>query len=566
MATISSTGIGSGLDVNSIVSQLVALEKQPLKTLTLKATNVTNQISAFAQVQSQFASLTDVASRLSLPSSWTARNASSSNTGVATITAASTANATSFSLDVDQLATKQSVSSAARPTDQFVGAGTLSIVLGTWSNNAFTASAVTDATTADTNAALALSNATIANQALADANANLALNPGVQSYIDAKAAAAAIATKAQTASDTAAALAAATNAADVTGLTAGATINVDVSSTDTLTTLAAKINSAGAGVVASVFSDGTQQRLVLNSKETGAQAGFRVQSTALTDFVFDPQNSAGVGMAATSNSPVIGQNAKARINGLAVTSKTNTLTGAVPGVTVTLLTTTTSGYGTFSNPPTNTISAEVRAPITMRVTEDVTPASKNITDFVNAYNTLTANLSDLTKYDASTKTAGLFQGDAAIVGLLNVMRSILGSSSLGATSQRLSDIGVNIQKDGTLVINTTKLSAAANNGTSLQQLFTTNNSNPLTNGFALKFKTFGQGVAATDGFVASKTASLQKVLATNTAEQTKVNGRATAFETRMRAQYSALDSRMASLNALSTYVTQQVAQWNKSTA
>jgi flagellar hook-associated protein 2 len=566
MATISSTGIGSGLDVNSIVSQLVAIEKQPLKTLAIKATNVTNQISAFAQVQSQFASLTDVATRLSLPSSWSARNASSSNANVATISATNTANATSFSLDVDQLATKQSVSSAAKPVDQFVGAGTLSIVLGTWSNNAFTAAAVTDATTADTNAALALSNATIANQALVDANTNLAAHPGVQSYIDAQAAAASMATKAQTASDAAAALAAKTDKNDVAGLTTGATINVDVSATDTLTTLAAKINLAGAGVVASVFSDGTQQRLVLNSKDTGAQSGFRVQSTALTDFVFDPENSAGVGMAATTNSPVIGQDAKARINGLAVTSKSNTLTGNVPGVTINLLATTTTGYGTFSNPPTNTISAEVKAPISMRVTEDVTPASKNVTDFVNAYNTLTTNLSELTKYDATTKKAGLFQGDAAVVGLQNVMRSILGSSSLGATKQRLSDIGVDIQKDGTLVINTTRLSAAANNGTSLQQLFTNDNSDPLTNGFGLKFKAFGRGVAATDGFVSSKTASLNKALATNTAEQTKVNDRATAFETRIRAQYSALDGRMASLNALNAYVTQQVAQWNKSTA
>jgi flagellar hook-associated protein 2 len=52
MATISSAGIGSGLDVNSIVSQLVALEKAPLSTLTLKATNVQAQISAFGEIQS----------------------------------------------------------------------------------------------------------------------------------------------------------------------------------------------------------------------------------------------------------------------------------------------------------------------------------------------------------------------------------------------------------------------------------------------------------------------------------------------------------------------------------
>lgn len=548
MATISSTGIGSGLDVNSIVTQLVALEKQPLKTLALKATNVQNQISAFAQIQSQFAALTDVANRLASPAAWSARNASSSNASVATIAAGATVNATSFTLDVDQLATKQTVSSAARAVNQFVGAGTLSIALGTWTNDVFTSAAVTAAQAADINAPIALNNAQIANDALTLANANLAANPGVQSYIAAQALAATTATSAQAASDAAAALAAATDATDVSGLTAAATISIDVIATDTLDTLATKINQANAGVVASVFNDGTQQRLVLTSKDTGAVAGFRVQSAALTDLVFDPENSAGVGMAAASNSPVVGQDAKARINGLAVTSKTNTLADNIPGVTINLLSTTTA-----------------LSPITMRISEDVTPASKNVTDFVTAYNTLYANLADLTKYDGTTNTVGLFQGDVCVVGLQNVLRAMLGSSSLGATSQHLTDVGVQLQKDGSLTINTAKLSSAANNGTSLQQLFTNNNNNSLTDGFALKFRGLGRGVAATDGFVTSKATSLQKMLASNSAEQAKVNKRATLFETRLRSQYSALDAQMARLNALNAYVSQQVTLWNKST-
>src|ERR1035437_5569353 len=133
MATISSVGIGSGLDVNSIVSQLVALEKQPLKILAVQATNVQAQISSFGDIQSQFATLTDVATRISDASVWAARNASSSNTSAATITAASTAVASTFSLDVDQLATKQSVASAAMSSVTTPGAGTLTLRLGSWS-------------------------------------------------------------------------------------------------------------------------------------------------------------------------------------------------------------------------------------------------------------------------------------------------------------------------------------------------------------------------------------------------------------------------------------------------
>lgn len=495
MATISSTGIGSGLDVNSIVTQLVALEKQPLKTLALKATNVQAQISAFGEIQSQFAALTDVATRISDPSTWGARNASSSNTGAATMTAAATVHATTFSLDVDQLSQQQSASSAAMAPATAPGAGTLTLQLGTWSAG------------------------------------GAAFTPG-----------------------------------------AAASVDVTVDATDTIAAIATKINAANAGVVATVFNDGTNERLLLQSKETGAAAGFRMtvadadttnnDNAGLSRLAFDPATLDPVtglasGMASAGIPVQYAQDAKARINGLAVTSSTNTLTDNIPGVTIKLVATTTTGYGGGS---------EVKAPLTMTISEDVTPAVKNVSDFVAAYNKLNQSLSALTKYSAATKTAGLFQGDASVVGLQNVLRGMLGSSSLGATSQYLSDVGLQRQLDGSLIINTDKLSLAANNGTTLQQLFTNNNGDPMTNGFALKFKALGQGVAATGGSVTNKVAALKKALDTNTAAQTKVNDQAALFETRLRARYSALDVQMAQLNALNSYVTQQVTLWNKSTA
>jgi flagellar hook-associated protein 2 len=203
--------------------------------------------------------------------------------------------------------------------------------------------------------------------------------------------------------------------------------------------------------------------------------------------------------------------------------------------------------------------------VSMRISEDVTPAVKNVNDFVTAYNTLSKSLTDLTKYEATTKTVGLFQGDSSVVGLQNILRNMLGSVSMGATSQRLSDVGLERKLDGSLKINTEKLSVAANNGTTLQQLFTANNNDAQSNGFALKFRDLGRGVATSGGFVTNKLAALQKNLADNATAQTKVNDRATLFEARLRKQYSALDAQMAQLNALNAYVTQQVAAWNKST-
>jgi flagellar hook-associated protein 2 len=268
-------------------------------------------------------------------------------------------------------------------------------------------------------------------------------------------------------------------------------------------------------------------------------------------------------MVATGIPVQYAQDAKARINGLAVTSTSNTLTDNLPGVTINLLATTTVGYSPLQ--PTGS-TTESRSPLTMSISEDVTTAVKNVNDFVTAYNTLNKSLAALTSYDAKTNTSGLFQGDSSVTGLQNVLRNMLGSTSLGASLQHLSDVGVDRQLDGSLTINTTKLSAAANNGDSLQQLFTNNNNNASTNGFALKFRDLGKGIAATDGSLSNKAAALKKALDSNTAAQTKINTQAALFETRLKARYSALDAQMASLSALSSYVSQQVAQWNKSSA
>ena len=98
----------------------------------------------------------------------------------------------------------------------------------------------------------------------------------------------------------------------------------------------------------------------------------------------------------------------------------------------------------------------------------------------------------------------------------------------------------------------------------MQKLFTTNNKNIATNGFALKFGDFAAGAVAAGGLVNSKSAALQKVMSTNTADQQKINEKATALQNRLQAQYSALDTKMTKLTALSSYVSQQVTTWNKS--
>lgn len=515
----------------------------------------------------------DIAAKDALVTS-TAAAATAANTAAtnAAATASSAASAASSALADDNTAASDLASAAVSPEQSTYASAYADWVAAIAANDHSTPAlqaAENAALAAKNNAYNAMTGAeqTAANNITATADATDA--SALKGVAVTTAAASAAATAAATAADAAAAAAVSAAAAARSTFAAGsgsADVAISVTASDTVTTLAAKINASSAGVVATVFKDGTGERLLLRSKSTGADAGFRVQvsdtdgvntdNAGLSRFAYDPQTAA-FGMASSGIPAQNGQDAKVRINGLAVTSKTNTLTDNIPGVTITLTATTTTGYGTVS---------ESKAPVTMAIREDVTPAVKNVQDFITAYNTLAASLADMTKYDAATKTPAIFQGDSAIVGLQSILRSIVGSVSTGSTYQRLSDVGIERQLDGSLSLNTTKLSTAANNGTELQKLFTTNNSNTQTNGFAVKFKELAQGVLASGGSVANKAKSLQKELDRNATEQTRVNDRAAVVEARLRKQYTALDTKMASLTALSTYVNQQVTTWNKSTS
>lgn len=146
MATISSPGIGSGLDVQSIVTQLVALEKAPLTALKTQATSLQTRMSTYGTIKSQVSALGDAASKLSTSKGWNAVTATSSNTAAVGVTASSGAPASSFSISVQQLAKAQSTASSAVAADTAMGTGSMTIELGSWSGNAFTAGSGTPVT------------------------------------------------------------------------------------------------------------------------------------------------------------------------------------------------------------------------------------------------------------------------------------------------------------------------------------------------------------------------------------------------------------------------------------
>lgn len=468
MASLSSTGIGSGIAVETVVSQLVALEKKPLDTLKTKATAVNSQISVYARIKSLMSTFSDAAAKLTQSATWNAKLATSSSSAVsATVTSA--AQAASYDIGVSQLARSQSVASSVVAKDSTVGVGTLSIQLGSWSGAS-----------------------------------SLPASPQF-------------------------------------AVGAAPAISVSVSATDTLSDIATKINQSNGGVTASVLRDASGERLLVRSSATGESTGFRIQSSdsSLSSLTFDPQSAAGVGMAA--NTVQYGQNAQATINGIAITSTTNVFTDALPGVSFTASQTTAS-------------------PTLLTVSSDADTLKKNVQDFVTAYNAINDLLSTSTKYDESSKTAGALQGDGTTVGLQNALRSLMGTSVSG-TFQRLSDIGIDTQKGGKLVIDDAKLATAVKSPTALQALFAGSSG---VEGLASKVKSFATLALGSEGMLENKTSALNLKIKRNSEDQDRVNDRATRVEKQLRERYQALDTKMASLTALNAYIGQQVTAWNKS--
>jgi flagellar hook-associated protein 2 len=173
-----------------------------------------------------------------------------------------------------------------------------------------------------------------------------------------------------------------------------------------------------------------------------------------------------------------------------------------------------------------------------------------------------------TKYDPTSKSGGALQGDSAATNLQARLRSMVGATS-GASSTfgRMSDIGLEVQRDGTLTVNQTKLDAATGKLSELKKAFSASDlGNSGNSGFARRYSDLATQALGVDGTITTRTAGLQKLIAKNGDDQTALLARVDTFQTRLVAQYTALDSNVAKLNSLSSYVTQQIANWNKSTA
>jgi flagellar hook-associated protein 2 len=481
MASFSNVGIGLGGNVNvgGLIESAVNGARLPITRstgLTYQATMIDAKISTYGQIKSLVSTLSDATNKLASVTGWNAMSATSSNKDAITASALGGSVASTFSVQVQGLAKTQTVTSQALGKGLPVGAGTLHLELGKWTDPA-----------------------------------TFEQGPGIPP---------------------------------------GSPKDITIDAKDTLSDIAGKINGANTYVTATILSDAAGERLLLRSKSSGEAMGFRM---TVTDA--DGENADGSGLSRIMDSATTdyAADAKATVNGIAVTSPSNAFTDTVAGVTFTALKVTTD-------------------PVEITVASDVSKVRENLDAFVKAYNAVNQALNTITAYDKDTKTAGLLQGDSSAVTLQNTLRMALQSVAGGEGKLRtLSDIGISTAKgadvlrpSGDLAIDATKLNAALKDPEALKGVFRGVDGNAAS-GVGTKIKAALDGLLADGtGFFSSKDKLLQKAKKLNEKEVQTVEDRAKRLEASLTARYVALDSQMSKLNALNSYIAQQVTTWNKS--
>src|SRR5512144_2000512 len=130
MAGLSSPGLGSGLDINSLVSQLVAAEKAPAQAqITRSQTATATTISALGQLKGALSAFNSALAPLKALESFSTRSATASDSDIFTASATIAAQPGSYDVQVESLASAHQITSDPFVTgaSQVVGTGTLTI-------------------------------------------------------------------------------------------------------------------------------------------------------------------------------------------------------------------------------------------------------------------------------------------------------------------------------------------------------------------------------------------------------------------------------------------------------
>jgi flagellar hook-associated protein 2 len=296
---------------------------------------------------------------------------------------------------------------------------------------------------------------------------------------------------------------------------------------NSLQDVANAVNDAGIGVRATVVTGDAGSRLVLTSRETGTDNAFTLSVSS-----GDANLSSLASFDAGHVSAVSAQNAIVTVEGETVTSQSNQITSAIANVTITA-----TAVGTS----------------TLDVARDSTGIKDAVQSFVDAYNALRSEISSKTAYDSDSQTAQPLNGDATTRTLLSRLRSTVStvpSGLAGGDFEYLFSLGVSLQQDGTLSLNTNTLENAINSN--FDGVVTA------LNAYGTAFEDMATAFTEADGLIDNRVNGIETSISSIDDQRERLEQQLTVTEARLRAQFTALDTLMASLSTTSSYLTQQL--------
>lgn len=465
--TASST---TALDVPTLVSQLMAVERRPIDKLEAKITSYESKISSFGTLSSLVSSFQTAAKALSTNLQKVA--ATPSDTSVLSATAGSTALPGTYAVNVSQLAQSQNLVAAGQASSTAaIGDGTATTV--TFDFGTISGGTLTDGVYS---------------------GAGFSSNGG-----------------------------------------GTASITID-GTNNTLEGIRDAINAAAMGVTATIVNDGsgTPYRLALTSSNSGASNSIKIATSGGDGTI---NSLLGYDPAGTQNltQSLAAQNAKLTVNGIAITSASNTVSEAIQGVTLTLKNTTTT-------------------PASLTIARDTTAINTAASGFVEAYNALASQIKSRSAYGTDAKTAGSLAGDGTLRAMQEQLRSIFNTPASGGTLTSLAEVGIAFQKDGSLLLDSSKLdSALSANFSDVTNLFSS------STGYATRLEAWAKSTLAPDGLIDTRTQSLNKNVKNYNEEIDRLENRMVALEKKYRLEYTNLNLMLSSMNSTSTYLTQQLA-------
>ncbi|MEF8722683.1 flagellar hook-associated protein [Candidatus Accumulibacter phosphatis] len=463
---LSSPGLGSNLDVNSIISQLMSLEQRPLTALSQKEASYQAKISALGSLQGTISALQTAAGTLVPATGTTATQkftvfaTTLSDYSVAAATTSSSAVAGSYSLEVNQLARQHSVASGTGAATPFSGTGHTLPLGGT----------------------LTLS-------------------------LD-----------------------------SLGGSSPHKSTDISIADGATPETIRDAINGANAGVSALVINGTAGKQLLLTSNDAGSNQFIKLSGIA--GLAYDPD--AAPAPSDTFVQSQAAQGSAFKLNGIAVEGVSNQVSTAIDGITLNLL------KGPES--PATALST------TLTISKDHSSLTTGVNALVKAFNDFSSTASSLGTYNAATKTAGALNGDSTLRTAQNSFRSVLGNipaAVAGSSFQRLSDVGVSLQKNGTLSVDSTKLSAAISKDLSAVA--------NLVAAFGSAFKDAAEGLVGSNGLIAARRAGITTSIASLGKQSEVIVDRLEGIEARYRKQFTALDTLISGMTSTSNFLEQQLA-------